>query len=304
MLFKKSKLLFLYILFLIPTNIFLKTDTTLSKIEETIDEVEKTGENTINFLKNFETKIPEIICQIQKSNNINSEFVAAFLEHYGDYLTLKEMLKLKHITKKGNLSQHLGQLILYISIESLLITCQSNIEKKRICAPLKNSTDYGKKVKKINILTKKIDEYIKKIQKYINKIRNSLSTSFTSAEEYLKVNEKIKSQKINTKENDLLNTLVEAFEYKSLLEILDATKKTIIEKFKISLKKAFKYFLNNDGIKSLEELTKDTVFKKIKNCTTKEKFLSFTSRMFDAFEKTSKSAAKLLSECKDCFSNS
>ncbi len=282
--FTKKLKLFSLVLCCFFSISFIRSTSEVEDIQNLTKEIKKSGEETLDFLGDFDTALPQLAQEISNSKGFNLTFITTILNLYKN-VRISELLQFTVLQKNG-MDKRLIPFLIYVVIESFRIASISNLENKKIYMPLQNSSNYNRNIKEITELNKTIDNYIEKINEKTISIKNNLKTILKN--QFGLDLPEIQNLDLESNQNSdgSLKKLLEKINYKKLMEALNVKKDELIEEFEIFIVLIGDKILNATDIATLENLTDGSVFQKIKQNTTLDKLEKVYSGLLSSVSNT------------------
>lgn len=254
---KFIKNLFLILLTFSVTANAANTSESLAKVEEIKDK-------TVTFIDSLNSKLPQIIQDINSSKSNLSKVILQTIKGTYKEISLIELIKAMFPFKKSNLDDRLLPLAGCLAIEAILLKAVSNLKTQK--SPDKNSK-----------LNKKIKDSIKEIKEKAVILRSTFNNSLI---QYLHIPDSI--NQIDTKKikaSHDVKEILEELNYKKLPENLGVKSKRLKEEFYESVQKTASCLLTPADQTTLKTFVKGSMFQKMKNATSPTIFTGFSGCM-------------------------
>lgn len=249
---------------LILTSLIFSMTANAANTNESLAKIEKTKNEAATFIDNLNTKLPQIVQDINSSKSNLSKVVLQTIRGTYKEITLMELIKAMLPLKKNNLDDRLLPLAGYLAIESIILKEVSQLKRQKTSD--KNS--------KIN---KKIKDSVKELKEKAAILRATLNNCLI---QFLHLPDSLNN--VDTKKAKIshdVKEILEELNYKKLPEILGVKSKKLKEEFYESAQKATSCLLTPADQTTLKAFVKGPMFQKMKASTSKTTFSDFSENM-------------------------
>ncbi len=278
--FKKSSLKNILLLFTFLFSAFtqnqvfssIENQEQLIKLQNLGNEIDQLGQETLTFLDHLNTILPQMVHELQNTNNMTIKLLQTFFELYKDVITIFDLRDFQCL-QNGTISEKLVRAVAYITIECLLATSISNLETKRQMLPSQHIQSHQILEATIIENNKKIDSYKKEVKTRVEDIKTTVNDTLAT---YFGFD--IAENRSTQATAEILNAL----NYKALLNML----KIQDTNFRIQLEQIIINIISNvldqNDLSTLETVIKSKTFNKIKTNTTTQTALKFITCLLPA----------------------